>query len=72
MTSATLVTIGVGLVTFGAAFGIGKLATAALEGMARKPEASKDIRGAMLVAAALIEGVAVISLVICILAIVLA
>ena len=56
--------LGVGLVTLGAGLGIGRLAGPAMEGIARQPEATNDIRGAMIVAAALIEGVAFLGLVI--------
>lgn len=59
--------IGAGITVFGAGFGIGKLAAAALESMARQPEAGGNIRGAMIIAAALIEGVALFAEVICIL-----
>jgi F-type H+-transporting ATPase subunit c len=45
-----------GLATIGGAFGIGKLATAAMEGTARQPEAGGTIRVSMIIAAALIEG----------------
>lgn len=58
---------GAGIAVFGAGFGIGKLAAAALESIARQPQAAGDIRGAMIIAAALIEGVALFALVICIL-----
>ena len=58
--------IGAGLVAIGAALGIGRLAGFAMEGMARQPEAAGDIRGSMIIAAALIEGVALFGLVICI------
>ncbi len=47
---------GIGLLVFGAALGIGKIGAAAVESMARQPEVAGDIRGAMVVAAALIEG----------------
>jgi F-type H+-transporting ATPase subunit c len=47
---------GIGILVFGAALGIGKIGTAAVESMARQPEVAGDIRGAMVVAAALIEG----------------
>lgn len=50
--------LGVGLVVIGAGLGIGKLAAAALEGIARQPEAAGNLRSTMLIAAALIEGVA--------------
>lgn len=59
--------LGAGLTVIGAGYGIGRLAGSALEGMARQPEAGGDIRTAMIIAAALIEGVAFFSLVICIL-----
>ena len=50
--------IGAGLAVIGAGLGIGKPASSALEGIARQPEAAGDIRSTMLIAAALIEGVA--------------
>jgi F-type H+-transporting ATPase subunit c len=59
--------IGAGLVALGAGLGIGRLAGPAMEGSARQPEASGDIRTSMIIAAALIEGVALFGLVICIL-----
>lgn len=59
--------IGAGLVAIGASAGIGRLAASAMEGSARQPEASGDIRTSMIIAAALIEGVALFGLVICIL-----
>ena len=61
------ITAGVGAVgvTFGAAFGISKLASMAMQGMARQPEAAGEIRGAMIIAAAMIEGVALLSAAIC-------
>ena len=56
---------GVGLTVIGAAFGIGKLATAALESMARQPEVAGNIQTAMIIAAALIEGFTFYALFIC-------
>lgn len=56
--------IGAGLVVFGAALGIGRLASSALEGMARQPELSGDLRTAMIIAAALIEGFTFFALVV--------
>ena len=47
---------GVGLTCIGAAYGIGKLASSALESMARQPEVAGNIQTAMIIAAALIEG----------------
>ena len=58
--------IGAGLVAMGAGLGIGRLAGPAMEGTARQPEATGDIRTTMIIAAALIEGVALFGLVICV------
>ncbi len=59
--------IGAGLAVIGAGLGIGKLAAAAMDGIARQPEAGAKIQTAMIIAAALIEGVALFGEVICIL-----
>ncbi|MGC8866612.1 MAG: ATP synthase F0 subunit C [Elusimicrobiales bacterium] len=59
--------IGAGLVLIGAASGIGRLAASALEGTARQPEAADIIRTTMIIAAALIEGIAFLGLIICLL-----
>lgn len=56
---------GAGIVMLGAAFGIGKIGAAAVESMARQPEVAGDIRGAMIVAAALIEGATFFALIVC-------
>ncbi|MBC7556261.1 MAG: ATP synthase F0 subunit C [Chryseobacterium sp.] len=50
--------IGAGLVVIGTGIGIGKIGAAALEGMARQPEQAGKLQVAMLIAAALVEGVA--------------
>ena len=57
--------IGAGLATVGAGIGIGKIGQGAMEGMARQPEAGGDIRSTMIIAAALVEGVAFFAVVIC-------
>ena len=57
--------IGAGLAVIGAGLGIGRIGGSAMEGMARQPEAGGDIRTAMIIAAALIEGAAFFGLVIC-------
>ncbi|MBX3433970.1 MAG: ATP synthase F0 subunit C [Pirellulales bacterium] len=56
---------GVALTVIGAAYGIGKLASAALESMARQPEVAGSIQTAMIIAAALIEGFTFYALFIC-------
>ena len=51
----------------GAGLGIGKIGSSAMEGIARQPEASGDIRMSMIIAAALVEGVALLAVVVCLL-----
>ncbi|MEI6679023.1 MAG: ATP synthase F0 subunit C [Mariniphaga sp.] len=57
--------IGAGLAAIGAGIGIGNIGGSAVEAIARQPEAVGDIRSNMIVAAALIEGVAFFAIVIC-------
>ncbi len=59
--------IGAGLAVIGAGLGIGKIGGSAMEAIARQPEASGDIRMNMIIAAALIEGVALLAVVVCLL-----
>ncbi len=56
--------IGVGLVIMGAAFGIGRLTASAVESMARQPEIAAQIQTAMIISAALIEGVAFFAIIV--------
>ncbi|MFM7837193.1 MAG: ATP synthase F0 subunit C [Planctomycetaceae bacterium] len=60
-----LASFGAGLVVIGAGLGISRLSAAAFESMARQPEVAGDIRGAMVIVAAMIEGAAVIGLIVC-------
>ena len=64
-TTLALASIGAGIVTIGVGIGIGKVAASAVEGIARQPEAAPKIQVTMLIAAALIEGIALFGLVIC-------
>lgn len=57
--------IGAGLAAIGAGIGIGRIGGSAMEGIARQPEATADIRMSMIIAAALIEGVALFAVVVC-------
>ena len=57
--------IGAGLAIIGGGAGIGRLAASAMEGIARQPQSAATIQTAMLIAAALIEGVTFLALVIC-------
>ena len=71
MDATILVPVGLGLTVIGAGLGIGKFAAAAAEGIARQPEAADKISGAVQLPLFLLEGVAIIALVVCILAVVL-
>src|SRR2546422_66298 len=55
--------IGMGLAIIGAGIGIGRIGGQAVEAIARQPEASADIRGAMILTAALVEGATLAALV---------
>jgi F-type H+-transporting ATPase subunit c len=59
--------VGAGIAAIGAGIGIGQIGRGAVESIARQPEAVGDIRSNMIVAAALIEGVAFFAIVICLL-----
>lgn len=59
--------IGAGLATLGAGLGIGNIGKSAMEAIARQPEAAGDIRSNMIIAGALVEGVAFFACVICML-----
>ena len=60
--------IGAGLAVIGAGIGIGKIGGQAMDAMARQPEKINDLRSNMIVAAALIEGVAFFAIIIALLA----
>jgi len=55
--------IGIGLAAIGAGLGVGLIGSRAVEAIARQPQASGDIRGAMILTAALVEGAALAALV---------
>ncbi|MBT3383727.1 MAG: ATP synthase F0 subunit C [Prolixibacteraceae bacterium] len=57
--------LGAALAAIGAGMGIGKIGAAAMEAIARQPEASGDIRSNLIVSAALIEGVAFFAVIVC-------
>ena len=63
--------IGAGLVAIGAGIGIGRIGGQAMDAMARQPEKVGDLRSSMIIAAALIEGVAFLAVIVALLAIVL-
>jgi F-type H+-transporting ATPase subunit c len=60
--------LGAGIAAIGAGIGIGKIGASAMEAIARQPEAAGDIRSNMIVIAALVEGVALFAVIVCVLA----
>ncbi len=66
--TGTLAAIGAGLAVIGAGWGIGKIGGSAMDAMARQPEAAGKIQTAMIIAAALIEGVALFAVVVALIA----
>ena len=59
--------IGAGIAVLGAGIGIGRIGGSAMDAIARQPNATNDIRSNMIIAAALVEGVALIAVVVCLL-----
>jgi len=59
--------IGAGIAALAAGIGIGKIGAAAMEAIARQPEAMADIRANMILASVFIEGVAFLAIILCIL-----
>ncbi|TGE26335.1 ATP synthase F0 subunit C [Hymenobacter metallicola] len=59
--------IGAGLVALGVGLGIGRIGGSAMEAIGRQPEASGKIQTAMLIVAALIEGLGLFAVVVCLL-----
>lgn len=65
--SAGLAGIGAGISAIGAGIGIGLIGGSTVEAVARQPEAVGDIRSNMIITAALIEGVALFGIIVCLL-----
>ena len=61
MDATALLPLGMGLIVLGAGLGIGRLASAAAEGIARQPEAADKISGAVNLPLFLLEGVAILA-----------
>ncbi len=66
--TGTLAAIGAGMAVIGAAYGIGKIGNAAMEAIARQPEAAGKIQMAMIISAALIESVGLFGVVVTLIA----
>jgi len=61
--------IGAGIVALAAGIGIGKIGKAAMDGIARQPEAAGNIRTSMIIIGALVEGVCLFGVIVCLLAV---
>ena len=59
--------IGAGLAAIGAGLGIGRIGEGATQGIARQPEAAGDIRAMAILLAALVEGAALVAILVAIL-----
>ena len=64
----TIASLGAGLAVLGAGLGIGKIGSAAMDAIARQPEAAGKVQTAMIIAAALVEGVALFAVVVALIA----
>ncbi len=63
-----LASIGAGLAVIGAGLGIGRIGGSAMDAIARQPEAAGKVQLAMIISAALIEGVALFAVVVALIA----
>ncbi len=66
--TGTMAAVGAGLAVIGAGLGIGRIGGSAMDAIARQPEATSKIQTAMIIAAALIEGVALFAIVVALIA----
>ena len=64
MTGISIAAIGAGLAVIGAGLGIGRIGGSAMDAIARQPEQTSKIQTNMIIAAALVEGVALFAVVV--------
>ncbi len=62
--TGSIAAVGMGLAVIGAGIGIGNIGAKAMEAIARQPEAVGDIRANMILMAALVEGAALIAIIV--------
>ena len=63
-----MTSIGMGIAVIGAGIGIGLIGSKAMEAISRQPEAVADIRANMILTAALVEGAALIAIILSLIA----
>ena len=59
--------LGAGIAAIGAGLGIGRIGSAAMEAIARQPESAGEVKMNMIIAAALVEGVSLFAVIVCLL-----
>jgi F-type H+-transporting ATPase subunit c len=59
--------LGAAIVVLGASHGISKIGISAMEAIARQPEAADGIRMSMIIIGALVEGVSLFAIIVCLL-----
>jgi F-type H+-transporting ATPase subunit c len=57
--------LGMGLAIIGAGVGLGRIGSAALESMARQPQAAASVQTAMIIIAAMLEGATLACVILC-------
>ena len=62
------IALGAAIAVVGAAIGLGRIGQSTMESIARQPQAAGDIRGAMIVIGAFMEGVALFAIIVCLMA----
>ncbi len=63
-----VIALGAAIAVIGAGFGLGKIGQSAMESIARQPEAAGDIRSSMILIGAFMEGVSLLAVIVCLLA----
>ena len=62
------IALGAAIAVVGAAMGLGKIGQSAMESIARQPQAAGDIRSSMILIGAFMEGVSLLAVIVCLLA----
>lgn len=62
------IALGAAIAVLGAAMGLGRIGQSAMESIARQPEAAGDIRSSMILIGAFMEGVSLLAVIVCLLA----
>ena len=62
------IALGAAIAGVGAAMGLGRIGQSAMESIARQPEAAGDIRSSMILIGAFMEGVSLLAVIVCLLA----